>query len=183
MAPDDYLLRLRCARWGALLALFTILFGFGFGAAFGAYEDRLKEDLAARAEAVKQEVYGGDEQKIASVLEKSWTYYKRAHLHGSGIGVVALGGILLLAALRRPVRLARAGVGLALGVGGFGYALFWMLAARRAPSLGGTGAAKESLEWLAVPSAGLLLIGLSAVLILTAVELFRPLDDAAGPAA
>lgn len=87
---------------------------------------------------------------------------------------VALGGILLLAALRRPSDHVRRGVSVALGGGALAYSAFWMLAARAAPGLGGTGAAKDSLAWLAVPSAGLVLIGLGAVIVLTAIELFTP---------
>ena len=52
--------------------------------------------------------------------------------------------------------------------------MFWLLAARAAPGLGGTDAAKESLAWLAVPSAGLLLLGVLAVIGLTARDLFTP---------
>jgi hypothetical protein len=61
---------------------------------------------------------------------------------------------------------------MALGAGGLGYALFWLLAGFRAPSLGGTGPAKDAFEWLAVPSAGLLLLGIVAVLVLTVRDLF-----------
>lgn len=164
--------RLRMGRWGTLLALLTILFGFAFGGAFGAFEDALKGDLTARADAVSESVYAGDRAKIKSVIDKSWTYYKRAHLHGGAIGAVALGGILLLAALPSPRRRVRQGVALALGLGGLGYATFWMFAARAAPGLGSTDAAKESLSWLAVPSAGLLLVGTVAVIALTIRELF-----------
>lgn len=53
----------------------------------------------------------------------------------------------------------RAGIALALGLGAV-------------PALGGTDLAKESLSWLAVPSAGLLLRGLAAVSALTVIELF-----------
>ncbi len=181
MASDDILRRLRCARWGVLFAILTIAVGFGFGAAFGAFEEPMKAGLHERGAAVLDSLYAGDEAKLSAVVDKSWTYYKRAHLHGGAIGAVALAAMLLLSLLRRPLPLLRTFVGLALGVGGLGYAMFWMLAARRAPGLGGTGAAKESLAWLAVPSAGLLLLGLGAVLVLTAVELFRPLrDDVAG---
>jgi hypothetical protein len=162
------------SRWGTLLALLTILFGFGFGGVFGAFEEPLKADLSARAETVRESVYAGDTAKMKSVIDKSWSYYKRAHLHGGGIGAVALGGILLLAALPTPRRRVRQGVALALGLGGLGYASFWMIAARAAPVLGGTDAAKESLAWLAVPSAGLLMIGVVAVIALVIRELFMP---------
>ena len=42
-----------------------------------------------------------------------------------------------------------------MGLGSLGYSMFWMLAGMRAPGLGSTGAAKESLEWLAVPTSAL----------------------------
>jgi len=174
-APDDsFATRLRAGRWGTLLALLTIVSGFALGGAFGAFEAPLRNGLSGRAEAVRDSVYGGDAAKMKSVVDKSWTYYKRAHMHGGAIGAVALGAMLLLAALRRPRRLARQGLSLALGLGGLGYATFWMLAARAAPGLGGTDAAKESLSWLAVPSAGLLLLGMVAAIALTTFELFAP---------
>ena len=168
---DELGQRLRVSRWGALLALITILLGFGMGGMFGAFEDALKSDLSARAEAVRDTVYAGDEARMKTVLDKSWSYYKRAHLHGGGIGAAALGMILLLATLRRPHPMVRRAVALALGLGGLGYSAFWGLAARTAPSLGSTDAAKESLSWLGVPSAGLLLLGLLAVTVLTSIEL------------
>ncbi|MCC6524305.1 MAG: hypothetical protein IT373_16725 [Polyangiaceae bacterium] len=178
MGHDDFISRLRASRWGAMLALLTILFGFGFGGAFGAFEDSLREGLTARAEVVRDTVYQGDTAKMKSVVDKSWSYYKRAHLHGGAIGAVALGSILLLAALRRPPVLARRGVALAAGLGGLGYSLYWMLAARAAPGLGGTGEAKESLAWLAIPSAGLLMLGLAAVMALVGRELFARAERA-----
>lgn len=174
-APESaFVSHLRVGRWGTVLALLTIFLGFGLGGAFGAFEHPLKDGLTARAEAVRDSVYAGDAAKMKSVVDKSWTYYKRAHMHGGAIGAVALGGILLLAALVRPSRRARQGVSLALGLGGFGYAMFWLLAARAAPGLGGTDVAKESLSWLAVPSAGMLMLGIVAVIALTSIELFVP---------
>ena len=82
--PAAFAGRLRVGRWGALLALLTILFGFGVGGAFGAFEDPLKADLSARAEAVRDSVYAGDAAKMKSVVDKSWSYYKRAHMHAGG---------------------------------------------------------------------------------------------------
>lgn len=172
MTDEDFGERVRACRWGILLALLAILFGFAMGGVFGAFEDSLKADLSARAAAVRDTAYGGDDAKIESVVTKSWSYYKRAHMHAGGIGAAALAAILLLAALRRPSPRVRAGVALALGAGSVGYPMFWMLAARTAPSLGGTDAAKEALAWLAVPSAGLLLLGVIAVIGLTAIDLF-----------
>ena len=73
-----------------------------------------------------------------------------------------------------PRRIVRQSAALALDVGGLAYAAFWLLAARAAPKLGSTDLAKESISWLAVPSAGLLLLGIGAVVALTAFELFAP---------
>ena len=168
----DFNQRLRQARVGALMAVLTILFGFALGGVFGALEAPLKADLAAQAQGLTDTVYGGDAAKLKAVLDKSWTYYKRAHLHGGAIGATALGLIVLLSLLGRPTRWFRFGAALALGLGGLGYSLFWLLAGRLAPSLGGTGAAKAALEWLAVPSAGLLILGLLTVLGLLVRELF-----------
>jgi hypothetical protein len=94
---------------------------------------------------------------------------KRAHLHANGLGTTSLVLILLLGTL--PVSaMIRRFVGIALGAGALGYSSFWLFAARRAPVLGSTHDAKESLSWLAIPSAGLLLLGLVAVLALFAVH-------------
>lgn len=174
MSTDDFTQRLRVARWGALLALLTVFFGFCLGGVFGAFEDAMKKDLADRAASVLDSAYGGDAAKAKSVVDKSWAYYKRAHLHGGSIGTAALGGILLLAVLRRPRDLIRRGVSIAVGGGALGYSMFWFLAGRAAPGLGGTGAAKDALEWLAVPTAGLVLIGFGALIVLTAIEFFTP---------
>lgn len=174
---EDFGGRLRVCRWGLLLALITILFGFGVGGAFGAFGQPMRGGLSESARAVRDSVYGGDDAKMKAVVDKSWSYYKRAHLHGGGIGAAALGTIFLVATLRRPKAWVRQASTLALGLGGLGYAVFWVLAARSAPRLGSTDAAKESLSWLAVPSAGLLLLGLVAVVVLTAIEFFAPQRD------
>ena len=51
----------------------------------------------------------------------------------------------------------------ALGGGALGYSVFWMWAGFIAPGLGSTGAAKESLRWLAMPSAGALMLATAGV--------------------
>lgn len=173
-APDG----LRPMRVGLTLAVLSILFGFGLGGAMGAFEDGIKDHLDARAEAVKDRVYHGDKSAMKKVTKKSWSYVKRAHMHGGGIGAAALALILLIGHFDRTHRLVRALCASALGAGAMGYSLFWLLAALFAPTLGGTGAAKDSLEWLAVSSAGLALAGLvtSLVLLIRVAYLPGPLQ-------
>jgi hypothetical protein len=166
---------LRVVRWGLVFAFLSIGFGFGMGALFGANEDAMKAGLKAGGEAVLAEKYGGDAARLKAVLDKSWAYYKRAHLHGGGIGAVALGLCLLLASLRGAAR-ARALAGLAAGVGALGYAVYWLLAGMRAPGLGSTDAAKESLAWLAIPTSGLAIVGLLLAFALTLRALFARSD-------
>ena len=150
-------------RWGLALAILTLLFGFLMGAVFGIAEDSLKAALKARGEAVVETVYGGDAEGPGRIAGRSWSYMKRAHLHGGGLGAAALALILLLAALPAQAKVKRVAA-LFLGLGGLGYSVFWLLAAWRAPVLGSTGAAKESLAWLALPSSMMVIVGTFAVL-------------------
>jgi hypothetical protein len=164
-------LALRSQRVGVLLSLLACLSGFALGGVFGAWEDGLKEGLAESGAEVLEQRYGGDEAALDQVTAKAWTYYKRAHMHWGAIGAATLAISLLLAATLGGAPVAR-WTSLALGLGAVGYPCFWLLAGRRAPALGGTGAAKDTLQWLAVPSAGLLLIGTAAALVLVAARLF-----------
>lgn len=148
-----------------LIAVLGIATGAGFGVAFGAFEDELKGGLKQSADAALATTYGGDEAKAKAVLDKSWTYYKRAHLHGGALGTQALVLVLLLAALSSvPLRL-RQTAALASSLGALGYGWFWYLAGRAAPGLGGTGAAKEAYAWLAQPSAGLMVTGIALTVV------------------
>lgn len=142
---------LRAVRVGLALGLGAVALGFVLGAAFGAAEDRIKAALHARAEAVFAQHYQNDTAKRDKVSKKAWVYMKRAHLHANALGTLAIALCLWLGVLpgRRRLRAAAAAL---VGAGGLSYGLFWLLAAWRAPGLGGTGAAKDSLAWLAIPS-------------------------------
>ena len=152
-------------RIGIVLALLTLLYGFGLGGTFGAFEDNIKGTLEASAMAVKDTVYQGDEAAMKKITAKSWTYMKRAHLHANGLGTAALAIIFVLAGTRASSRV-RGVISTALGLGAFGYASFWMFAALTAPALGSTHDAKEALGWLAIPTAGLCILGLLATFVL-----------------
>ncbi len=165
-------LRLAPVLPGLCVGVLTMLFGFGLGGLFGLNEDIIKDRLSADAAAVLATAYGNDEAKAKPVVEKSWAYMQRAHLHAGSLGTVAVALSVVLVLLGTAAGTARV-LSLGLGAGSFGYSLFWMLAGFRAPGLGGTGAAKESLEWLAMPSAGLVMLGTVSVLVLLVRAMLR----------
>jgi hypothetical protein len=165
------MIALKPVRIGLLLALLAILYGYMFGIAFGAAEDGMKADLKASGEAVLSTVYGGDEAALTKVLEKSWTYYKRSHLHAGALGASAVAQILLLSLLAVGPRV-KSVTAFLLGFGALGYGVFWLLAGNRAPIVGSTSLAKESLEWFAMPTAGACLIGTVLVLAFTVKTVF-----------
>jgi hypothetical protein len=165
---------LKTVRVGLILALLSVLFGYGIGIAFGAAEDALKDGLKASGEAVLATVYNGDAESLQKVLAKSWAYFQRAHLHAGALGASAVAQILLLAGLAVRPWLKSVTAAL-LGAGALGYGVYWLVAALRAPGLGGTSAAKESLDWLAIPASGFCILGTLLVLAFTAWTLFsRP---------
>lgn len=149
---------------GILLALLAILLGFGLGGVFGAAEDQIKQVLESSGAAVLDTVYQGDVAKKDAVVAKSWQYLQRAHLHGGAIGTMALAAVATLLLLSRRGLLACASA-LALGAGALLYSFFWLWAALKAPGLGSTGAAKEALEFIAVPGAGLSMLGAAGTLL------------------
>jgi hypothetical protein len=79
--------------------------------------------------------------------------------------MVPIGLILVVVLLGTGPAVTRA-ISLGLGAGGLGYSVFWLWAGFRAPGFGSTGAAKESLEWLAMPSSGAVVIATAAVAVL-----------------
>lgn len=159
---------LRSASVGLLLAILTILFGQGMGIVFGLNEDIIKSRLNADAAEVLGTTYQNDKVASKAVVDKSWNYMQRAHLHAGGMGTTAVAMISVLC-LVGAARMVTTLISLALGAGGLGYSVFWMWAGFRAPSLGSTGAAKESLKWLAMPSSGGFVLATIAVLIMILV--------------
>ena len=156
---------LRAVVPGLMLAVATILFGFFLGVIFGLNEEAITNRLSASAALVRDTVYRGDDAPITAVLDKSWRYMQRAHLHAGSLGVAAAVLMLIVVALGVQTRVAQL-VSLALGVGSLGYSVFWLVAGFLAPGLGSTGAARESLSWLAIPSSGLMVAGTVAVMAL-----------------
>ncbi len=153
----------RVASVGLVLAILTILFGQGMGIVFGLNEDLIKSRLKDAAAEVQGTIHKDDQVASKAVVDKAWSYMHRAHLHAGAMGTsaVTLITVLCIVGVSRPVT---ALVSAVLGAGGLGYALFWIWAGFRAPALGSTGAAKESLNWLAMPSAGGFVLATVAVL-------------------
>ena len=160
-------------RIAIFFGLLTLIFGFGLGAYFGAAEEQLKGNLEAKSREVLDAVYNGDAVSAEKVVSKSWSYYKRAHMHANGLGVVTLALAFLFAGLPITGRIKTLPT-VFFGIGGLGYGLFWFLAGNAAPSLGSTDAAKEAFAWLAIPSTGLMILGLMAALFFTIRCWFGP---------
>ena len=158
---------------GLFLATLTLIFGFGLGVVFGLNEDAIKSRLSASSAAAPVAVYQRDQAAEKAVLEKSWVYMQRAHLHAGSLGAIAVALTILVVLLRTGPSLARA-ISLGLGAGGLGYSVFWLWAGFRAPALGSTGAAKESLAWLAIPSSGLVVAATAAVAVLVLLAFLAP---------
>lgn len=156
---------LRSALVGLVLALLTILYGQGMGIFFGLNEEAIQNQLKTSAAAVRLTAYNGDDAAIKVVLGNSWNFIRRAHLHAGGMGTTAF-ALMLVVGWLNPSRLAAWLIGIGLGAGGLGYSAFWMWAGLRAPGLGGTKAAKESLRWLAMSSSGVFVLATLAVLAL-----------------
>jgi hypothetical protein len=163
-------LDLRPAGIGLALAILTLLFGQGMGVVFGLNEDAIKSRLKSDALEVRETVYKGDDAAAKAVLDKSWVYMQRAHLHAGAMGTTALGLILVVWLLGTSPRITLA-IGVGLGAGGLGYSIFWMWAGFLAPGLGSTGLAKESLRLLAMPSSGAFVLATVAVLVLLVARL------------
>ena len=163
-SASSFSTNLRAASVGLMLAVLTILFGQGMGVVFGLNEDMIKSRLKADAVAVQATIYNNDASASKAVTSKSWSYMKRAHLHAGGMGTTAVALIIVLCLIGASGKITTL-ISLALGAGGLGYSIFWMWAGFRAPGLGSTGAAKESLRWLAMPSSGGFVLATIAVLI------------------
>jgi hypothetical protein len=156
---------------GAVFALLAVLFGFGIGGAFGAFESQMRNNLKERGDAVLETVYKGDGAAKDAVVAKSWSYMKRAHLHGGGIGAAALGAIAALVLLTQLGTLAKIS-SVSFGLGALLYSVFWLWAGFLAPGLGSTDAAKEALSFIAIPGAGLSIFGVVGTIVAVAKDAF-----------
>lgn len=170
---------LRPGAAGLILATLTILLGQLLGVLFGLNEELIHGRLEASAAAVRATVYHEDEAAMKSTVDKSWRYMQRAHLHAGGLGTTAVALIVLVCMLSLP-SWSKTAISLVLGGGGLGYSVFWLWAGFLAPGMGSTGAAKEALRWLAVPSSGGFVLATVAVLLLLGTLATARAEEPAG---
>lgn len=157
---------------GILFALLTLVYGFSLGMAFGLIEDNIKDGLKSAAEVVFSTVYKSDMGAMNSVVSKSWSYFMRAHIHAVGLGTAAL-VVILAVMFFGPANILSSIVSILLGIGSLGYSSFWMFAAKKAPGLGSTGQAKESLALLAQGSSFMCYAGLLLALFIFSQTMFK----------
>lgn len=142
---------------GLILSVLAMLCGFVMGGVFGANEEVIKSKLKNSGAENIETVYQGDAEKMKSVVDKSWKYMIRAHLHWGVMGIGALAVCLLIAFVGNSVWEQR-GIALFIGLGACMYGAFWMMAGFAAPALGSTGAGKEAYGWLGWPGAGMYIL-------------------------
>ena len=158
-------------RYGILLSVITLTFGLTMGALLAGLEDNFREHLKAKAEKVLDTRYEGNTQQMERTANRSLGYVRRAHFHGAGLGIATMGLIFVLMLLSADNRIKKI-TAICLGFGALGYSTFWLFAGLRAPGMGGTELAVESLNWFAIPMAGLCILGAVTVLGLLISTLF-----------
>lgn len=157
--------KMSIVKWGILLAVLTILFGFILGAAMGGLEPQIKDYWQTLAQPGLSTIYQNDPQKITAIINQSWKMLQRAHMHAAAIGTATLILMLILVNLRAKVIYKQIG-SIFLGLGGLGYSMSWFLVAFRAPLVGDIHVVKAGIHLLAAPSIGMLLLGTTIVLFL-----------------
>ena len=155
---EQFQTSLRASKWGIVLILLTLIYGYGLGGYFGIKEGDIKSRLHMSAMAHLDDSYGGDMVKLKKITKKSWSYIKRAHFHANGIGTTAAILALFLMFIKTSERKKQVAI-LLLGAGGLGYSICWQLAGELAPALGSTSLAKAQYALIARPTAAMALIG------------------------
>lgn len=161
----------KLVSFGVCLSLLSILFGFSMGGLFGLVDEQIENYLDDSGTAVLESVYHGDVAKKDAVAKKAFTYLRRAHLHGGGIGAASLGSIVAMIVLCRLGRIAQISA-VSFGAGALIYSFGWLCAGLLAPGLGSAGAAKEAVTLIAGSGAGLCLLGITGTLVSVGRDLF-----------
>ncbi len=158
-------------RLGLVFTFATLGLGLFLGVVFGAFEDDIKDVLHARAMTAYHNVYFDDMGEVDRVVEKSWEYFKRAHYHSYAIGTITLILVFLISIFNRK-KVANI-LSLVLAISSFGYSVYWLWAGIKAPILGSTTLAKESLSWFAMPMAGIYGLCSMIVFLIVIITLYK----------
>ena len=156
---------------GLAFAMSSILFGGLLGMSFGCCEDTYKDTFKKNANSVLKEKYNNNQSKVNKVLKKSWVYMKRAHLHSLTMGVISIVISLIAAGLAFPPLLQTV-ISLLSGLSSIGYGLFWLMAGFLAPSMGSTGAAKETVGLLGQVSTLSFMIAVASLFFMFVYKVF-----------
>jgi len=158
-------------KLGLVFAMLAILFGGLMGLGFGCCEDYFKNTFKNNASSVLEEMYATDQSKADKVTKKSWVYMKRAHLHSLTMGVISIVISLIAAGLAFPPLLQTV-ISLLSGLSSIGYGLFWLMAGFLAPSMGSTGAAKETVGLLGQVSTLSFMIAVASLFFMFVYKVF-----------
>ncbi len=162
----------RNIRLGLVFSLLTVLFGFGLVVTFGVYEEEIIGLFSDKAELVLDTTYKGDKVKMNESVHSAWTHLNDTRLHAFSLGTASLTLCILLAFLSINDNM-KSIVGLLLGAGALGYALFWMWVSIRIPQFGSVLEAKASIRIFAQISSGACVLGLISMFIATIQSLFK----------
>jgi hypothetical protein len=148
---------------GLLMSFLAIVVGTGLGAAFGLYEDQIKDRLLADVTAHPQ-LHEQTPDNVKKQVGDGWHYLQRAHLHAQGLGALGVGIIVVLGLswVSAPVKKWLA---LATGLGALLYPFTWLLMGLRIGSMG-KNAAHASVDWLAAVSVPLFFGGMMLTLLI-----------------
>ncbi|CAG1008958.1 hypothetical protein PHYC_03634 [Phycisphaerales bacterium] len=159
--PSD----LRSLWFGLVICLATLFLGFAEGVVFGAADQSVRTWLIEKAQSAVASSPDSTVPDPQARVDRAWTFFRRSHLHANGMATtgIVLIALLPLVSARRGIKQAIAG---ALGLGSAGYAAFLITAGLRTPGVGDTHLVKESLRWLAMPSAGMYVAATLGIIVL-----------------
>ncbi len=171
------------ARWrpvlaGLLLGLFTLLYAEFMASTFGLYEDDIKaalyEEALEHTEGIVVPGHEGESdlnrkvfktrEEAKKYADKAWVYLKRAHMHGEGLGAIAIAVCLLIGVTTLRAAVKR-WLALVLSLGAAVYPWCWFYLGVVTPDKGKY-AAKADVHWIAVGSVTLYLGALICLFVL-----------------
>ncbi|MFQ5432174.1 MAG: hypothetical protein ACE5EN_06670 [Nitrospinota bacterium] len=170
--------------FGIMLGFLTLLYAEFLASTFGIYEANITGALYEEAlehtagETVKDHekesdlpgVVFKDREEAKKVASKAWEYLMRAHIHGEGMGAIALILSLLIGHSLLKNKFKKI-LSIMVGFGGFAYPLCWFYAGTYMVDKGKE-AARADVHILALSSVTFYLAGLGIVFVLLLLNHF-----------